>query len=1044
MGSCNQQQPTPLLFTSRWIPDQTNTSINIQNSNNVRISVESNESIYNTPGRKGTSPMIILSPVQGQQQCISGRLKLTVSKYATGGLILMDNDYNPIFECGIGNQQFTQQTIKRVDISDIISSSSPVFIDVPDENSITEYVSTGRITIFEPYYSEDESSPSSSANYVSENIDPNDYINFRLVIDRNVGIIQFYDGLKTHGVTTNFTVDYIGIYIKGEGQSTLELDNLIYSGFEDAPVPAVSQLNPDEYTIIKNMAMDSPGSELFSGTASLEACSNLCEMNNLQCAAFEFDSSINMCTIKTHIDTEKFYNKKIPYSSVPSPSAVQITSNVYIKATNLPTISYFYIFKDSNDENTSISLTPNLEIVNLCIDNTYSNDFMALDVDKIRVHSGIFEYDFFQNTDNTKGSLVLKFITRENEIFYITSINSSYFREIKFIDSTKTNIIEDSKKAVVLDLNLRDDFGIKITSPSSPSSFTSSFDCISIAPASSTARFIRNKSNSFTLSSTGVLTEYINNGVTIKSNNNTITSKSKIILKKNPLTALIICSDKLLFLLNDNSIFSDLSAGYVFSNYNQYPDSMPLAYELTLSTPLFPSYTVPFSQTFPEKFLTGEYTFFYTTTETTYIIRFVDGFVDYSAFGYTSRYVTRIIRNDSSSIRGVIFTDKSGITHFIYIDGLNQYMYDKISESFEFGPFSKTYPMHNIGDLFLKVQPPGPGVSFRFLCATYDTFWVHAYQNPTSEDIFFLESENNSLNPGAKIGEIKIESPTIFSNEKIELMTPTNFICTTTTTGTTLYTGDIINQSLQGFSINYPQGSTININQTTRLLFNTSKYNFFYIEDNNRYLSYVIEFSSTTNTLNIYNPCTYDELLNKSITVSTTGTYTYSLSMENFYDTNITVTINNNNENYIYSNDKPHILTRRSDGQILKRTIYTINTIIPDIKRIGYINITGFTSDTIELTVSGSTLSIGDRIDFGVVCFSDMTSALSLSNPPTEWNGTGVYTLTLSSPILRYGVYIVRIFSRGTFVIDSTGGYFNVIDDTPIANQNMTFDSISI
>lgn len=1036
---CPSQQSPTLTFTSRWIPDQTTTNITTPTSDSIRISVNSPDTIYSYPGRKGTSPMVILRPdTEQQQQCISGRIKLTITdskpgKSTVGGILLMDSGYNPIFECGIG-KRFNSSPSYTFTLRDpSYESGSPISVNVLNPDYRTQVQE--RTTVFGTYVNEELTA---SSEYIPEEIDPpSQYTYFQFIMNRSIGSLQFYDGIKVHSVSTDFTVDYIAIFLRGEGESILDLDSLVYSGFQDAPLPAVSQLVEADYTIIKDIAIDSPNSELFSGTSSLEACSNLCEMNQLQCTAFEFDNSLNMCTLRTYLDFENLYNKKDVISSgVP---AETVTSNVYIKGSNLPTISYYYMFQDQNRVYTSISLSPDLTIVNLCIDNTYSNDFLAMDADKIRVHSGRFEYDYVPNSDNTKGTLALKFITSNDIIFYVVSSNNSYFREIRFLDSTRTTIIEPTKKAVAFDLNLRDDFGIGTTA--------STFDCVSVAPASSTAQFVRSTSNSVTFDATGLITEYKSEGTRIPLGTRPIISATKVILKKHPLTALMICSDKLLYLLNDDSIFTDLGAGFLFSNSPNFPTSLSSAYDITYSTPLIPSYRFPFSQSFPSKFLNGdEYTFFCTSVDTTYILRFVSGFVDYSAFGYTFRYVTRIVRNSANSIRGVIFTDKTGVTHFIYIDAVTLNMYDKISDEIEIGPFSKTFPMHNIGDIFL--HSPASGNIYRFLCATYDTIWIHKHTNPTNRDIFYLESVTNAT-PGTKIGEIKIKTPTSFSDTAVEFMTSTNFSCTTTTTGSVVYIGDILNQSLQGFSVS-EGGSVTDINSTRRLVFNTPGYNKFFIDDD-EVLTYIIEFSSTTSDVLFYSvPISYDDFLNDvNLQVIASGVYITELSMENFYDTTITVTMNDGQTaTFVYSNDRPELLVRTSPTTevTLKRTLYTLNPLIPNIKRIGKVTVLGFTSDSIELRVDGSTLQNGDLIDFVVVYFGGTSVPLTLDNPPTTWDSSvgGMYTLNMTTtPMLNPGVYLVRILSRGTFVIDSTGGYFEIIDDTPVANPNMTVDTVS-
>lgn len=263
-------------------------------SSNIKISANNPDAKYQTWKTRGFAPMILARPVSGTSKIeFSCKLRLDV-KFVNNidcysGIMLLDTNYNPLFECGIGFLGSWAVPIENTSSPDPNGSIGGDSL-IPDR----------LVTIFQSHYEELTTFTSSDVRYGSE-------VPIQVNFNQTSGALDFFDGFNTHRATTQFTAAYVAIFMRGYGENSVTLSEIVYNGLTDHVPPKLGS-TVDNLIIEKKTLVDD--FTLIEGNSDFSNCQTLCELNN-SCRGFIHDDTMNYCTLKSYIKTEELIDTVI-------------------------------------------------------------------------------------------------------------------------------------------------------------------------------------------------------------------------------------------------------------------------------------------------------------------------------------------------------------------------------------------------------------------------------------------------------------------------------------------------------------------------------------------------------------------------------------------------------------------------------------------------------------------------------------------------------------------------------------------------------------
>lgn len=667
---CSVQQSPGINFSGIWCPNP-NTSINVTGG---KITI-TGDTKYDTSGRtRGFAPMILINIPQATGFCISFDIQLnmknTIFQRCIGGVMFLSSMYLPIFECGIG-KWVSPPSDEIVPYSNIPAPASPVFTLIDDEPSTI-------ITSYFQNFSDDDISttPGDVSIYDSSEI-----IHVKVTYNNSTRNLQFFDGIKTVSSSLLDSVTYIALYMRGVDKNSAVFSNLVYGpGLTDATIPTIANTLSDAITLTKTDTFDNI---LLEGTSTLQTCADMCKLDS-KCKSFSFETTENLCSLKTSFDISKLKNQIYPKQTVLDPTGTEptqlpastlSTTNLYIPKLKTPIVSFCYAFSPS------LSISSSISIDFLSIDNTSNrSDFCAYNRTTDVTYIGQFGYDVIEYESSSTGTLVFELSISQNILYLMTYPGYNFFK-IQILNSSFTNIA-------------RDIFSITTDTMFPLDSTAYDFKLTGLVETQSGDVYASDDINYFSLSknaSTITVNQVKSNNLIIPISPSTIQYyPSKIVLTTSPYTSFMMLIPGVYVLLDNSSVFSTAGVikGEKFSriqpqNLRSYIGTF--SYTPTASTDSI-SGIIPItisSQVF------GTYV---TEEGPLFAINIFGSSIQFLINGYSSLYPYIINSNGTIS-----YTDSTNNRNIIYLSSSDGRLYNRSDSGKIIGPFIRTFPYDFVG-----------------------------------------------------------------------------------------------------------------------------------------------------------------------------------------------------------------------------------------------------------------------------------------------------------------------------------------------------------
>jgi hypothetical protein len=561
-GVCSQQN-IKLNFntTGKWCPNIYTDVITNSDGSSIEILSNNVYTSYDSWRQRGFAPMFIMEIAKSLDRvCLSANLSANVNTNSLskcfGGVMLLDGEYKPLFECGIGtwaDQPFPYEDDSLPEdvytgppqsncASTIPSTTSPSICEKRDVS-----IDTKLTTFFRPHFGIEN-------NYTHSQVNVN--YNERLPITfeyiratKQLGFICGKNGPATV-CTLLAPAVYVSFFMRGYGKNSVKIENLKYYGVRDHALtdPTVSI---SDYAVVQNAK--TYGNDITKSSTTLDTCMKMCKTVN-ECEYFEYDNLNSECSLKKSFKNEEIYSKDyVVKNASPVPPAVKVNTNMYMENSKFPLVSGFYIFYDTTTNQYSKLNVGNVNITMLCMDNSYeSYDFVTRD-DTGKVYIGGFGITLATHPVTRKGTLALEFKLQNSNKFYLVSEKDTNFRSNVYILDSNRNVYP----------NIRVDnltYGLYRTL------LSGIFEHSYIHPVNQD-QIVKMSSNSFAIINRMVSFYNVNGTPTVTNLVPRIISPCKIIVSENPLTALMPISSYEVVLVTNTSVWpSQITKGDMFSS----------------------------------------------------------------------------------------------------------------------------------------------------------------------------------------------------------------------------------------------------------------------------------------------------------------------------------------------------------------------------------------------------------------------------------------------------------------------------------------------